>query len=111
MKIPRAEVKELFDSVKKVAVSLDEDYILEVCGSYRRGAETSGRIHIQHLLPGGFLALQAPQFNGKSTSKKNVPKVWSSPPFKALKNVQFFYFKLFGRAPWEKIEFKYLKQL
>ena len=30
VKIPRAEVKELFDSVKKVAVSLDEDYILEV---------------------------------------------------------------------------------
>jgi len=46
VKIPRAEVKELFDSVKKVAVSLDEDYILEVCGSYRRGAETSGDVDI-----------------------------------------------------------------
>ena len=30
------------------------------------------------------------QFNGKSTSKKNVPKVWSTPTFKALKNVDFF---------------------
>ena len=24
-----------------------------------------------------------PQFNGKSTCKKNVPKVWSTPSFKA----------------------------
>ena len=29
-------------------------------------------------------------FNGNITGKKNVPKVWSSPSFKALKNVFFF---------------------
>jgi hypothetical protein len=34
----------------------------------------------------------------KSTSKKNVPKVLSTPSFKALKNIHFFYFK--SRAFW-----------
>ena len=33
------------------------------------------------------------QFNGKSTSKKNVPKVRSKPSFKALKNLIYFDFK------------------
>ena len=45
-----------------------------------------------------------------SLVKKNVPKIWSTPSFKALNNF-FFLFQLnFGRAPWEKIEFKVLKQ-
>ena len=29
----------------------------------------------------------------KALVKKNVPKVWSTPSFKALKNVNFFDFK------------------
>ena len=49
VKIPREEVKELFESVKKVADSIDEEYMMEVCGSYRRGAKSSGiSLEIKH---------------------------------------------------------------
>ena len=49
VKIPREEVKELFESVKKVADSIDEEYMMEVCGSYRRGAKSSGiSLKIKH---------------------------------------------------------------
>ena len=33
------------------------------------------------------------QFNGSSNDKKKLPKVWSTPSFKALKKDFFFYFK------------------
>ena len=33
------------------------------------------------------------QFNGKTTSKKNVTKVWSTPSFKAIKKKYFVDFK------------------
>jgi len=46
MKIPRTEVTKLFEKISMIAKSLDEKYVLEVCGSYRRGAETSGDVDI-----------------------------------------------------------------
>jgi len=46
IKIPRAEVTVLFDTIKDISLSLDKKYILEVCGSYRRGAESSGDVDI-----------------------------------------------------------------
>ena len=31
--------------------------------------------------------MNSAQLNGNNTGKKNVPKVWSTPSFKALKNI------------------------
>ena len=60
-------------------------------------------------------SLLTPSFHSSMETapvKINVPKVWSTPSFIAIKNVYFFNFKyIFGRAPWEKIEFKVLKEL
>ena len=43
--------------------------------------------------------------------KKNVPKVWSTPSFKAIKSVYSFDVKyIFGPAPCEKIELKGFKK-
>ncbi|KAL8565037.1 hypothetical protein ACOMHN_003413 [Nucella lapillus] len=58
-RIPRAEMEQLKAVVLKETNKLDEDYTADVCGSFRRGAESSGDIDI---------LLTHPSFT--STSKK-----------------------------------------
>jgi DNA polymerase lambda len=43
-RIPRAECREIFTLVRGEALSLDKDIWIDVMGSYRRGAETSGDV-------------------------------------------------------------------
>ncbi|KAH9498915.1 hypothetical protein Btru_005286 [Bulinus truncatus] len=43
-KIPRSEMIEIQDFVTEQIHKLDENYIITVCGSFRRGAESSGDI-------------------------------------------------------------------
>lgn len=45
-RIPRQEMEELQDTVLDVLKKLDSEYEARVCGSFRRGAETSGDIDI-----------------------------------------------------------------
>lgn len=45
-RIPRAEIKQLEHKIRKRAKHLDKKYIITVCGSYRREAESSGDIDI-----------------------------------------------------------------
>jgi len=46
LRIPREEVTRIFSVLKEKVSLLDTDYMFEVCGSYRRGAETSGDIDV-----------------------------------------------------------------
>jgi len=45
-RIPRQEIKEIEKRLKKVVFSIDIKYIATVCGSYRRGALSSGDIDL-----------------------------------------------------------------
>ena len=45
-RIPRAEIKQLEHKIRKRLHKLDNKYVMTVCGSYRREAETSGDIDI-----------------------------------------------------------------
>lgn len=45
-KIPRTEITEIEQMLKKYIYELNEEYIITVCGSYRRGKETSGDIDV-----------------------------------------------------------------
>lgn len=43
-RIPRAECKELYDLVRSETLKIDPKIEIEIMGSYRRGAETSGDV-------------------------------------------------------------------
>ncbi|XP_068206966.1 DNA polymerase beta-like [Palaemon carinicauda] len=43
-KIPREEIKDIEKILKEEISSLDSDYIVTICGSYRRGAKSSGDV-------------------------------------------------------------------
>jgi len=45
-RIPRDEMQKLESVIKEVVTQIDKDIKMETCGSYRRGAETSGDIDI-----------------------------------------------------------------
>ncbi|XP_032457622.1 DNA polymerase beta isoform X5 [Nasonia vitripennis] len=45
-KIPRAEIQVIEKRIKEAAEGIDEDYIITICGSYRRGKEESGDIDV-----------------------------------------------------------------
>lgn len=45
-RIPRAEVRELFELIEKEAKAIDPALIIDPMGSYRRGEETSGDLDI-----------------------------------------------------------------
>lgn len=45
-RIPRAEIQQIQARIRRAVKSLDGRYVLTVCGSYRRGAATSGDIDI-----------------------------------------------------------------
>ena len=45
-RIPRAEIQQIQARIRRTVKSLDGRYVLTVCGSYRRGAATSGDIDI-----------------------------------------------------------------
>ena len=62
-RIPRREIEKIVVMVRKCVRSVDRKYVVMVCGSYRRGAHTSGDIdilltHPDHLTeePGDHLA-------------------------------------------------------
>jgi len=46
LRIPRKEISEIFDRMKTLADGLDSNYEMTVCGSYRRGKESSGDIDV-----------------------------------------------------------------
>jgi len=46
LRIPRAEVTQIFERLMDLAQKLDNGYLMEVCGSYRRGAVNSGDIDV-----------------------------------------------------------------
>ena len=46
LRIPRAEISEIFCKLEKIVGRLDPEYRVEVCGSFRRGAESSGDIDV-----------------------------------------------------------------
>eukprot|EP00090_Calanus_glacialis_P003687 TRINITY_DN12711_c0_g1_i2.p1 TRINITY_DN12711_c0_g1~~TRINITY_DN12711_c0_g1_i2.p1 ORF type:complete len:341 (+),score=118.19 TRINITY_DN12711_c0_g1_i2:1401-2423(+) len=45
-RIPRHEIKEIEKKIRGVVESVDSEYIMTVCGSYRRGAVSSGDMDI-----------------------------------------------------------------
>lgn len=45
-KIPRTEIEVIEKRIKEYAEGIDEDYIITICGSYRRGKEESGDIDV-----------------------------------------------------------------
>ena len=45
-RIPRQEIKQVDRRIRDVMAKLDPGYIVTVCGSYRRGAMTSGDIDV-----------------------------------------------------------------
>ena len=62
-RIPRSEIRKIVELVRPRVLSVDVNYVMMVCGSYRRGAATSGDIdilltHPDHLTedPGDHLA-------------------------------------------------------
>ncbi|KAK8736667.1 hypothetical protein OTU49_004579 [Cherax quadricarinatus] len=44
MRIPRDEIKKIEEHLNKYITSLDSDYLITICGSYRRGATSSGDV-------------------------------------------------------------------
>jgi len=63
LKIPRREVGEIFEKIVQIIRQLDPDYELEVCGSYRRGKQTSGDIDV---------LLTHPQYTHKDNKHGNL---------------------------------------
>ena len=59
-KIPREEIEEIENTIKEAVAEIDENYIITVCGSYRRGKKESGDIDI---------LLTHPDFTSNSKSK------------------------------------------
>ena len=45
-RIPRSEIKQLEHKIRKRVNKLDKKYVMTVCGSYRREAESSGDVDI-----------------------------------------------------------------
>ena len=45
-RIPRSEIRMIVEAVRRRVESVDGKYVMTVCGSYRRGATTSGDIDI-----------------------------------------------------------------
>ena len=45
-RIPRSEIKQLEHKIRKRVNKLDKNYVMTVCGSYRREAESSGDIDV-----------------------------------------------------------------
>ncbi|XP_023341808.1 DNA polymerase beta-like [Eurytemora carolleeae] len=46
LRIPRAEITKIFNEMEKILKKLDQDYVVTVCGSYRRETATSGDIDV-----------------------------------------------------------------
>ncbi|XP_046428498.1 DNA polymerase beta-like isoform X1 [Neodiprion fabricii] len=61
-KIPREEVRRIEISLKSVIANLDKEYILTICGSYRRGKDESGDIDV---------LITHPKFTSESMDAKN----------------------------------------
>ena len=59
LRIPRDEIGEIEIKAKKAIQSLDENYQVTICGSYRRGLPTSGDADIL-LTHAGQLFLESP---------------------------------------------------
>lgn len=45
-RIPRKEIEQMEQIMKDIIVDLDKEYIMTICGSYRRGKEESGDIDV-----------------------------------------------------------------
>ena len=45
-RIPRAEIIEIEEFLKEIAKRMSPDFIITICGSYRRGKETSGDVDV-----------------------------------------------------------------
>ncbi|KAG1672953.1 DNA polymerase beta [Nymphon striatum] len=45
-RIPRKEIIKIEEFIKKQCHDVDEEYVVTICGSYRRGAESSGDIDV-----------------------------------------------------------------
>lgn len=45
-KIPREEIEEIESILKECITEMDEDFIVTICGSYRRGKKESGDIDV-----------------------------------------------------------------
>ena len=45
-RIPRAEIQEIETYLKEIAKRMSPDFIVTICGSYRRGKETSGDVDV-----------------------------------------------------------------
>lgn len=45
-RIPRAEIQEIEAFLKEIARRMSDDFIVNICGSYRRGKETSGDVDV-----------------------------------------------------------------
>lgn len=61
MKIPREEIQEIEELIKRKITGLDSQYLITICGSYRRGKAESGDIDV---------LLTHPSYNSKDGSKK-----------------------------------------
>ncbi|RLU17660.1 hypothetical protein DMN91_009896 [Ooceraea biroi] len=62
-KIPRAEIVQIEKILKSAIKELNSDYIVTICGSYRRGKEESGDIDV---------LITHPKYTSKDAEKKTV---------------------------------------
>ncbi|KAK7864609.1 hypothetical protein R5R35_003198 [Gryllus longicercus] len=62
-KIPRKEIQEIEDLIKKEVRNVDSEYIITICGSYRRGKLESGDIDV---------LLTHPSYNSSESPKKKT---------------------------------------
>ena len=65
LKIPREEIQKAEDILKRIALSLNKDLLVMICGSYRRGKDKSGDVDclITHPLINTKSDLDDNQFN------------------------------------------------
>ncbi|XP_014204780.1 DNA polymerase beta [Copidosoma floridanum] len=71
-KIPREEIEALESVVKKSITDIDKDYIVTICGSYRRGKQQSGDIDV--LLTHPSYTSESKEAKKHSTLLKSVVK-------------------------------------
>jgi len=74
MRIPRKEIKKFELKIRKIVTSVDSDFLLTICGSYRRGAISSGDIDVLLTHP-KFLSNDEELFDVGGKDEKPMRKV------------------------------------
>ncbi|XP_073977628.1 DNA polymerase beta-like [Rhodnius prolixus] len=69
IKIPRKEIEIIENIIRKEIGTVDEDYLITICGSYRRGKTESGDVDV---------LITHPRFDSENTDKQRPTKLLKS---------------------------------